>query len=458
MVINNNLQANKAAHNLGANEARLNKSLTRLSSGLRITDATDDAAGLAVSMRLDAQLKRLEAAKTNAANALSLAQMQDGYLSKIAKALDRMSELSMMAQDVIKSDQDRSLYNSEFLQLANFIRDAANKSFNGVTLFSPSNLDVAIDSEGNIFTMKGVDLGKSTYNSAFYPQTPSFTQGFFTVNGYKVTVDPTDSLDSIMARINTATKGTVSATYTGDQIQLTGTGTVSLGSSDDTSNFLDITQLQGNGSATVASATSASWSPKLGSLNFATSIEDGFITVGTFSIAVNTTDTMQQLFDRIKTTTGGDITASYNWAADTISMSSASGAFTLGSASDTSNFLTAAKLSSDGSSSVTSSGEISSFLTSVAAAKTTLAKVKDAIVQLANDRGLVGANQTRLSYTMEQLQVHKENITAATSRIEDVDVATESTEYAKANILVQAATSMLAQANTTPQNVLKLLQ
>jgi flagellin len=92
------------------------------------------------------------------------------------------------------------------------------------------------------------------------------------------------------------------------------------------------------------------------------------------------------------------------------------------------------------------------------AANTALGHIKEAITLLSQDRAIIGSYQTRLNYTAEQLTVSKENLTAASSRIQDTDVAEESTEFAKQNILVQSGTAMLAQANQLPQSVLRLLQ
>jgi len=245
----------------------LSKSLARLSSGSRIVSPEDDAAGLAVSMHFDAQINRVNATKSNVINAISFNQTQDGFMAKVAKALDRMSELSILSQDVTKSDSDRALYQKEFAKIGAYIDDLATKDFNGVSLFGGASLDVTTDSEGNIFSMTGVDLGAGTYS--------------------------------------TATSGDVS-------------------------------------------------------------------------------------------TTAGAVSA--------------------------------------------------------------LADVKGAIDQLASDRATVGANITRLSYTSEQLGVLHDNLSAANSRIKDVDVADESTQFARYNILVQAGTAMLAQANATPQSALRLLQ
>ena len=267
MVINTNTHAQAAATNLQTSSDMLAKSLARLSSGSNIVNPADDAAGLAVSMRLDAQVQRLTAARANVGNAVSFTQTQDGYLKKIGKALDRLSELSILAQDVTKSDADRGLYNAEFTQLSAYVTNAASKDFNGVSLFSTAALNVTVDSEGNTFTMVGIDLS--------------------------------------------------AAAYTG--------------------------------------ATSAD----------------------------------------VSTTT---------------------------------------------------------------AAMAALTSVKAAITQLATDRATIGAYQTRMNFTSEQLTISRENLTAASSRIQDVDVADESTQYARYNILVQSGTAMLAQANALPQSVLRLLQ
>src|SRR5262245_66622768 len=107
MVINTNTTAQTAASNLQRSQSLLAKSLARLSSGSKIVEPSDDAAGMAVSSRLDAQVDRLAAARANVGNAISFIQTQDGYLMKIGKALNRMSELSVMAQDVTKTDADR---------------------------------------------------------------------------------------------------------------------------------------------------------------------------------------------------------------------------------------------------------------------------------------------------------------------------------------------------------------
>ncbi|HEU5125185.1 MAG TPA: flagellin [Verrucomicrobiae bacterium] len=268
MVINTNMSAQSSARLLMESSSNLSKSLARLSSGSKIVSPEDDVAGQAVATRFEAQLSRIDAASSNLGNAISFSQTQDGFLDKVAGALNRMSELTILAQDATKSDTDRGLYNQEFTTLANYISDLATKDFNGVSLFDGAALDVTIDSEGNTFTMAGIDLSAATYTNAI------------------------------------------------------GSG-------------VDI------------------------------------LTVGNAGLALDA--------------------------------------------------------------------------------------VKAAISQLSADRAGIGANVSRLTSTADQLGVLKDNLTSAKSRITDVDVADESTQYARFNILVQAGTAMLAQANSMPQSVLKLL-
>src|SRR5260221_1192504 len=147
MVINTSISAQSSASLLAQSSTMLSKSLARLSSGSKITTPADDAAGLAVSLNFSAQIKRNAAAANNVGNAISFSQTQDGFLGKVGKALDRMSELAILAQDVTKSSSDVALYQSEFDQLASYIGNVSGKEFNGVSLFGGNNLSVTIDED-----------------------------------------------------------------------------------------------------------------------------------------------------------------------------------------------------------------------------------------------------------------------------------------------------------------------
>jgi len=165
MVINTNTSALNAATLLGQSSAMLSQSLQRLSSGSKITSPADDSAGLAVSMNLVAQEGENKAAANNIADAVSFNQTQDGYLSQVTSALDRMSELAVQAQDVTKSASDRSLYQQEFSTLATYVNNVSTNDFNGVSLFGGTTLNVTIDSSGGTFAMTGVDLTGTTFTA-----------------------------------------------------------------------------------------------------------------------------------------------------------------------------------------------------------------------------------------------------------------------------------------------------
>ena len=132
--INTNAAASSASYHLSKNNAALQKSLTRLSSGSRITQPADDAGGLAVSMKLSGTINRLSGVEKNIDNAISFLQVQDGILDSAGKILDRMAELKALSQDVLKNDSDIANYNSEFQNLQVQLHQMSQTTFNGVSL------------------------------------------------------------------------------------------------------------------------------------------------------------------------------------------------------------------------------------------------------------------------------------------------------------------------------------
>ena len=166
MVINTNTVADKTSNNLKSSSIGLAKSLNRLSSGSKIVKPSDDAAGLAVASRLEAQIKRLDAALSNVVNAVSFTQTQDGFLKTIDAALRRMGELAMLAQDGTKSENDRALYDQEFQQLKDYVERTRAKDFNNVRLFSADTLAVTIDAAGSTFGIPGIDMSVDSYANA----------------------------------------------------------------------------------------------------------------------------------------------------------------------------------------------------------------------------------------------------------------------------------------------------
>ena len=148
VVINTNYAATVANNNLSASNSMLQRSLNRLSSGLKIVQPSDDAGGLAVSMKLEAAMKRTDAVSTNVANAISFLQTQDGGLKTAGKILNRMSELKTLSTDVTKSTTDVANYDTEFTALKAQLTDLASETFNGVDLFGGGSLTVATSEDG----------------------------------------------------------------------------------------------------------------------------------------------------------------------------------------------------------------------------------------------------------------------------------------------------------------------
>jgi len=158
VVINTNYAATLASNNLAASSANLQKSLNRLSSGSKIVSPADDAGGLAVSMKLSAAAKSLGAQKNNIGNAVSFLQTQDGAMKTAASALERMSELAVMNQDVTKSSSDLANYNTEFTALTTELTSITGQTFNGKALFG-----TAVTGTVNGVVLTGADLnGKTT--------------------------------------------------------------------------------------------------------------------------------------------------------------------------------------------------------------------------------------------------------------------------------------------------------
>jgi flagellin len=148
LVINTNTSASLASMNLNTNNSMLQKSLARLSSGSKIVTPADDAGGLAVSMKLEAALKRTDAVSNNVANATSFLQTQDGSLKTAGKVLERIAELKTLSSDVTKSTTDKANYDTEFTALKAELTNIASNTFNSVALFGSSTLSVTTSEDG----------------------------------------------------------------------------------------------------------------------------------------------------------------------------------------------------------------------------------------------------------------------------------------------------------------------
>jgi flagellin-like hook-associated protein FlgL len=384
--INVNPAASGAGLNLGkANEA-LQKSLSRLSSGQRIVTSSDDAGGLAVSMKMAAALKRTEATAINLRNMVSFLDTQDGAFKVADKVVSRMSELAALSRDVSKNSGDIENYDKEFSNLKLQMMSLATEKFNGVPLFDAST------EVGKVFTVPTVEDGSQNTSVtqaglASDPMIKMMNEGFhtFEIAGNKFIAPFSSDL-------------TASTGFTAYQIPGGVLSPVELTGTFDTTGTPSLT-------VTVTGIMTVAGTPPIPSQSTITST-GGSVAISRASTSVlDATDIND--FVQIENSSGQTIrNTSLNY-----------------SNSDEYAFLT-----------------------------------QEALQQLADMRAQNGAEMSRIKFAQDLLNINAVNLEAANSRIMDVDVAAESSQLARFQILQQAGTAMLAQANTSQQSLVRLLQ
>ena len=461
MVINTNVEAQRTASNLMVSQQQLAKSLSRLSSGSKIITASDDAAGLAVSSRLDSQLRRMESVLDNLGNAMSLTQTQDGYLGNIDNALTRMTELAMMAQDNTKQGDDRALYNEEFQQLMSYVRSTRVRDFNGVPLFDGSYVEITSDAQGGTFPVGGVDLSASVYTSALKEQQWTLSSDAWETSKSGYTLNqPAYKLTGTAYKLNQDlwyTAGTVAPPVAGTW------STTGAGAADyEAGTFVRVDGAVGTGAQVDVAPPAANVTTYNAGDYTSVDLSDPNFNNMLFTDVGPTPDFTVYAagsFLAAEPVGNGDLESEHRTAVSkghfvfvdpTVSGSNEDPTATLHAASTT--VTTQQELSAN----ATDAGGVK--ITTVEAAKTALALIMDSLKQLHLDRASLGAIQTRIDYTSQQLITSKQNLSQARSRITDVDVAEETTEYARQQILVQSGTQMLREANNLPRTALELLR
>jgi len=228
--INTNTASSMAAYNLSSTNVNLQKSLQRLSSGSRINSSSDDAGGLAVSMKLSAAIRRTEATQANVNNSISLLQTQDGVLKTAEKVLTRMAELSSLATDVTKSTNDLALYQSEVNSLKVQLGSLIAEKFNGVSLFESTagtSTSVALGTAGTlaVYTSEdgGQSVGISQLNLGFLSNTNGVGTTISTTTTVGVNISTNALATAAVSRLNTAIQNlaTLRATNGSEQSRLT---------------------------------------------------------------------------------------------------------------------------------------------------------------------------------------------------------------------------------------------
>ncbi|MFQ5962987.1 MAG: flagellin [Candidatus Scalinduaceae bacterium] len=373
--IQNNIAALATHRALVINDANLTRSLERLSTGFKINKASDDAAGLAVSMRFRAQILSLRQGANNASQANSLLQVAEGAADQITNILQRMKELATQAASANTTSADRTKINNEVTDLESEIDRIANSTkFSGRTLIDGNFGSVQISDFGNLVATSGV-VGVDTSEAA------SATQFTVAINTTNETIQITQNSVSQTLTVSGPAEGsTETLNFSSFGIKIT----VDAG-------FTSVTTPGGGGvSDTISTSTSAQ-----------SVFQVGFENAGSNRIGISLAD------------------------------------------------LNVAVLNSGSSADIT--------LTTVSGAQTALTTIDNAIDTVANARADIGSAQNRLGFASANLATSIENLSAAESIIRDADLAFETVSFTKNQILIQAGTAMLAQANLAPQAVLSLL-
>ena len=500
-----NLASINAQRNLSGTSDALNTSLQRLSSGLRINSAKDDAAGLQISNRLTSQVNGLNQAVRNANDGISLAQTAEGALQESTNILQRMRVLSIQAANASNGASERSALNQEVTQLkAELDRIANNTSFGSQKLLNGtfsskafqvgSNANETVrfsitsaqtDDLGSINTVSFANFDVANESSAVTAANLASTNNIasqtltFTVDGSAtaLNVSAGASAADVADQINANVSGVAADAKSGARIAVT---------ADDGA---DGVTLEVNG-VSIGAQTGGSAAALGGAI--ATAIQNnsalGGLTVtdngdGTVDVVDETGNDVTVTFAAVATGGGGsDSTVTvdtllYDGSAEGTAVSLTQGGtdsikvtgdiqFTTSLSSSSSISVATTNTSGGIMTSATGAGTVATSsqriqdvdISTASGAQTALGLIDSAIAQIDSSRATLGAVQSRFSSTISNLQNVSENAAAARSRIRDADFAAETAALTKAQVLQQAGLSMLSQANALPQQVLSLLQ
>ncbi len=470
LMINTNLASIDAQRNQGRTQNDLQTAIQRLSSGLRINSAKDDAAGLAISDRMTAQIRGVNQAARNANDGISLAQTAEGALASITDNLQRIRELSVQSANATNSASDRASLQQEVSQLtAEIDRVATQTQFNGTNLLDGSFTSKVFQvgaNAGQTITVGSIASARTSALGVSYSAsvtggvtTAALTAGQLTINGAAIQASVAgasagqlnDSAYAIAQAIN-ASQGAVTATANATTVTGAAPTTfTNIGAGGVLINGVDIGAVTGGGSAAAQGANIAAAVNAVSAASgvTATAAASGAVTLTAADgrdITIGGSSTTALTGFTFGATTRGTITLS---ASGVTSTSITVGGTTPGNAG-----LAAGTTASSLTGTAVSLLDISS----VAGANTALASVDSALSAISSARASLGAIQNRFTSTISTLQTMSENLSASRSRITDADFAAETANLSRAQVLQQAGTAMVAQANQLPQQVLTLLR
>ncbi len=508
-VINTNVMSLNAQRNLTTSGSAMATAIQRLSSGLRINSAKDDAAGLAISDRMTTQISGLNQAVRNANDGISLSQTTEGALQEVTNNLQRIRELAVQSANATNSDSDRAALDQEVQQrIAEISRIAAQTSFNGRKVLDGSFGGAVFQVGANVgetislqldSSVKSTDVGQLSNNTTVglstlfgTPATPA-TPGASGVSGaFTSSVSGSDgqtfalAVDGVSVFTRTSSGG-VAATTTAADIDtavtnaasalaakgITASGTAAAGTlaftkADGTDFDIVVTNTNSGTAGGFANFTGTvsvtSGTPEVAASPTPLTVASGELTiqVGT-ATAVNVTGTFKsgtELAAAITEQVGGTVSATYDETAGTLSITAndkltIGGGKTAANAAYQSGKLTFASLTAEVQ---TTSSLATQNVKTLDAANNAILSVDSALTAVSTLRSTLGAIQNRFQSTINSLQAVSENLSASRSRILDTDFAAETASLTRAQILQQAGTAMVAQANSVPQNVLSLLR
>ena len=505
-VINTNVASLNAQRNLSTSSSGLTTSLQRLSSGMRINSAKDDAAGLAISERMTAQIRGSNQAARNANDGISLAQTAEGDLGSISNNLQRMRELSVQSSNASNSDSDRAALQTEVTALKSEIdRVAQNSSFNGVKLldgsFNAQTFQVGANNTSNdkitvnkIANAQASQLGSAGQSSSATKTsaatTTALVAGDLTLNGQQVGASnvgaaPGQSAASAYSIANAinAVSAASGVTATAQATAVNG-GTISTPGAITAANSFSIngvdvgaiangTTAAGQG-ANIAAAinkissqtgVSATADASTGQLKMTAAdgrdIQLNMNGVAADATAAGTNKTALAAATGLtfgtQAITAGSLAAVSQDTHGTVTLSSTSASgIVVGGAAVASAGLTTGVTAATTVSSVSSVSSID--ISTAAGAQKALDSIDGALKQINDSRSDLGALQNRFSSVVSGLSTTTENLTASRSRITDTDFAAETANLSRSQILQQAGTAMLAKANQLPNSVMSLLR
>ena len=477
-VINTNVASLNAQRNLSSSQTSLNTSIQRLSSGLRINSAKDDAAGLAISDRMNSQIKGMNQATRNANDGVSMAQTAEGALSSSGDMLQRIRELAVQSSNSSNSASDRKALQTEVSQLTSELnRIASTTEFNGTKLLDgtmgTANFQVGANAN-QLISMTG-----SNFSTSVYGNNTTTTDGLIdsgtivggtgamVINGSQGTatidISANSTAKDAAAAINnkSADSGVTATATTSAGFQGTAGVAYTLALGSDNSTDISVAFKIGSGSGTAddyAAAISAfnAQSAKTGVTASYDADAKGLKLTNASGNDIKLTELDTAADGKIAAYDGAGAAGTFVAVATTVGTPSiAKGTITLDSsesfsATDTSGFGLAASSDLKKVSDI----DVGSFANAQQAIK-----IADAALAKVNDqRAQLGALQSRFSSAISNLQSSTENLSASRSRIVDTDFASETANMTRGQILQQAGTSMLAQANSLPNGVLSLLR